>query len=241
MSLMSPLRRGAVAALLMAVAAAYAQDPPAAPKVAQPPAEAKQGEAAPPPDWNDRDVRELVNAVLMARISRELDLTDEQTVIMMRRFGEHKDGYEKCAADRARAFKELKVAIGSNATDEDVQKKLNALVELDKKLAELRQDAFKSIAAGMTARQQAQMYTFIMDFENQMKRLVQRAKELGNERLIRLRDEVDGPMGPGADRRSGDRLRRLRGEIANGNPAVPAGPKDAPPPPPPPPPATEKK
>ncbi|MBX7254713.1 MAG: hypothetical protein K1Y02_00030 [Candidatus Hydrogenedentes bacterium] len=224
---------GILAAFVLAAAAVHGQQPDQPKPPHRAPADKAPGPGL-PSDWNDRDVKELVHAVMMARIARELNLTDEQTVIMMRRFGEHREAIEGIIADRNRAFKELKEAISTNAADDVLQKKLSAVVELDKKQAEMRQNAFKSVAEGMTPKQQAQLYVFIMDFENHMKRLIQRAKELGSERLMRLRDEGGDPAGFGPDRRPGERPRRIRGEAPDNGPPPQPLPNEALPPPPPP-------
>jgi hypothetical protein len=39
-----------------------------------------------PEAWKDQEIREMVTTVMMARMSRELELTDEQTVLMVRNF-----------------------------------------------------------------------------------------------------------------------------------------------------------
>lgn len=216
---------GVVAMSLIAMIA-YGQQPPPPPKDAPAPP-VKPAPPAPPSDWNESDVRELVHAVMMARISRELNLSDEQTVLMMRRFDEHRESLEKIAANRNRALRDLKAAIADNAPDADMQNKLEAVVELDKRQAALRQEAFKNIATDMTPKQQAQMYVFIMDFESHMKRLILRAKELGGERLMRLRDESGKLDAPDFDRRPPDRPRRVRGDEPQKPPApVPPAPKD---------------
>jgi len=128
-------------------------------------------------NWQERDVRELVETVMLVRLSKELELDDEKTVLLVRRFGEAKEQAESLAKERAQALDELKAGIRAGDADEVIQGKLTKLRDLDKQLATIKEDAFQKAAPELTVTQQAKLYVFIQDFEDQMRRIIMKARE----------------------------------------------------------------
>jgi Spy/CpxP family protein refolding chaperone len=187
--------------LVSLIVAAVVAGAVAIPALADPPSPGAQpeGNASPQPNWQDKDVRQLVHIVMMARLAQELNLSDEDTVKLVRRFEEHRVKIEQNANERRRATEDLKTAIKDNAGDDAMKQKLDAVKKLDEQQVELRRNAVNDVSIDLTPRQQAQLYIFINDFENNVRRMIHRARELGAETLMRMRE--DGSFGPGMDER----------------------------------------
>ncbi|HPO15802.1 MAG TPA: hypothetical protein PLI09_20335 [Candidatus Hydrogenedentes bacterium] len=137
----------------------------------------------------DADTRALLEEVMIARMSQELALDDEQTVLMVRRFSQFRDQLREMRKQRAEMAKELKALIKQNKEDASIEEKLNALTTIDEKIIQARVEAFNNAAADLTPWQRAKLYLFISEFENEIRGIMQKARE---QRYLQ-----DG-MGPGA-------------------------------------------
>ena len=60
---------------------------------------------------------------------------------------------------------------------ETIQKSLEDLKVLDKRISNVRLDMHEKLSEGLTERQQARLYLFLQDFEENMRRMVQRVRE----------------------------------------------------------------
>ncbi len=125
----------------------------------------------------DRELRELVEAVMAARLARELGLDDEQTVLLVRRFSEFKKQMADLKNQRQETMKTLKADLKAGAPDAQIQEDLNKLMDQDVKVLEARKEAYAQVAAGLSVPQQARLYVFLTEFETDMRRLVQKARE----------------------------------------------------------------
>lgn len=180
------------------------------------------------PDWGDKDVRELIDTVMLVRASKQLELTDDQTVVFVRRFNEEREKYRKQFETRYAAHKALREALEQKLPDATIQERLNVVMENDKRLTEMRYESFTLMAEGLNTAQQAQLYVFLQEFESNLRRLIEKARE----------SRITGPRDGDSERRwDGNMRQRPDGDDPN-NPHAPRppmvpGPGAAPPPPPP--------
>lgn len=159
-------------------------------------------------EWKDQEIREMVTTVMMARMSRELELTDEQTVLMVRNFAELRDTLSKLGEERGDLIETLREKVDNNAPEAEIVPLLNRLMAVDDDRDAARRDTYAKAGADLTIAQKAKLYIFVQDFEWHMRRLIMKAREIGEERLKRWHDSVlsgedDLPRGP----REGDRFR----------------------------------
>ena len=150
---------------------ALAQTPAATP----PPA--PEAVPAPPreePEINARDLAELVMAV---KLTKELGLNDEQTILMVRKLSDFRDQMNALRKERQQAAKELRNAIQAKEPEPQIESRLNALITLDDKTANFRKERFAKLSEGLSPNKRAILYIFVNDFENEMKQLVQKVKE----------------------------------------------------------------
>ncbi|MBI4557421.1 MAG: hypothetical protein HY706_07555 [Candidatus Hydrogenedentes bacterium] len=194
----------AVTVCIGAGSSVYAQDPPPPPPGENPGFAPPEGPVprdmhkpfAPPghEGWKDGDIKEMIEKLWMVRLTEQLGLNDEQTVLVIRRAKDHREQLRKLAEQRQQLLRELKESVRAGGPEADIQNKLEALAQHDRESVERRWRAFEATAEGLNATQRAKLYVFISEFDNDMRRLVQKARERMSGRMMRPQD---GPMGFG--------------------------------------------
>lgn len=128
-------------------------------------------------NWEQCDIQQLVELVMMVRLSQELDLSEERTVVMVRRFQDFKERQKEVSVKRQQAAKDLKEAIKTQASDDVIKGKLDALMAMDNELVAMRKKAFEEVSSDLTTVQRAKLYVFLQEFEGQMRRLIEKARQ----------------------------------------------------------------
>jgi len=136
----------------------------------------------------DPETQKLMETVMAARLAKELGLNDEQTVLMTRRIAEYKEQVSELKKQRQEMAKKLKAALTAKEADANIESSLNERVAQDGKIAEFKKTIYTKASEGLTVTQRARLYVFVNEFESDMRRLIQRAREHG----------FDG-MGPGGE------------------------------------------
>ena len=176
----------------------------------------------------DDEIRDMVSTILMVRVSRSLELTDEQTVILVKHMQEMRDEISKLYAQRDESMKSLRELLDKESvTDDELNSKLDEVVAVDEKRAAAKRETFEKVAADLTPRQKAKLYVTLQDFEGQMRRMMQRAKEMGEDALREKLQEWnrgDGPSHSGPDRPM------VKQFMKNRRPGPPPADGEAPPP-----------
>ncbi len=161
-----------------------------------PPDEKADGKA---PIAKKAEVRQLLEEVMIARISKELALNDEQTVLIVRRFAEFRDKGREARMQRKKLVDEMKAAVLAPENGAVVEEKLKAILALDTQIAQNRTAAFEVMAEGLTPQQRGKLYLFLADFEGDLRRMVQNAKEGGvarEGRRLRPAGKAQAPQSP---------------------------------------------
>ena len=166
---------------------APAPAPPASAPVPAPPAPAAPPVAAtpappPPPASAHRDEpeansRELVELVMAVKLTKDLGLNDEQTILMVRKLSEFRDEMGALRKERQQASKELRSAIQAKEPESQIETKLNALIAVEDKTTAFRKEKFAKLGEGLSPDKRAILYVFVNDFESEMKQLIQKVKE----------------------------------------------------------------
>ncbi|MBI2434399.1 MAG: hypothetical protein HYV26_16195 [Candidatus Hydrogenedentes bacterium] len=197
---------------------------PPAPEAA--PAEAAQAPARETGEMGSTekvDPRELLEQVMMARLSKDLALDEEQTVLMVRQFMDFRDEQRALRKTRNDLFRELEQALRGSKGDTEIAPKLEALIAQDKKIEASRDSLFENASAGLTAWQKGRLYIFLSRFENDMRHMVQRARERfrpsGGEGRQGAWGEEGGPMRPNGDGPEGGPRKKWGGDGPGQNPA----------------------
>lgn len=158
-------------------AAAIAQEgPPPPPNFDGPPGQHDGGLPGGPTDMEDRDTEELMHALMMVRLSQRLGLDDEKTVILVRRMAEYKKNVKALDKDRREQLDAIRKALEEESREDKIEILLESLRKNDRERVSKQQDLFVQLADGLTKAQEAKLYVFISEFENDMRRLVQHAR-----------------------------------------------------------------
>ena len=130
------MRRVMLFAVAVVAALAMGGTAIAQPAVGPPPPPRPERAAGPLFDELNRmgedDIRALVETVRMVRLSQELGLTDEQTVVLVRQYNETKELAGKLQKERQELARELRELVNTSAPEDALEKKLEQLVAKDK-------------------------------------------------------------------------------------------------------------
>jgi len=144
---------------------------------------------------------EFFAEVMMARLSDELELSDEQTVLMVRKFSGLRDQVRDLRKERAQAARDLELQLQSASPDAaKAQEQLDKVIGLDQQIRDERQKVFEEMGANLDAVKKAKLYLFLDQFEADMRRMIGEARE----RFRGGRPDGNGPPprhpgGPGPD------------------------------------------
>jgi len=157
----------------------------------------KTPESSPSPDARKAEhenLQELVHEIMAARLARQLGLNDEETVILFRRLGEYRTQISALQKERQETLRSLRAILKQNGSEKEIEETLSRLQDLDAKLQELKPTAFEKVSAGMSVTRRARLYVFCNDFENEMRRLVQKARERAAQRRGWGNDPSESPQ-----------------------------------------------
>lgn len=187
-----------------------------------PPGPGTGGPPIPPPEISEEN-RRLLKQVMVSRLSRDLGLNDEQSLLLMRRFDELQNQQRELQRERAEVMRRLRQVLKAQEDEDALHRLMERLEELKRKSAAGEETIRRSFdGMDLNVWQKAKIELFISDFENQLRRIVQQAR---NKR-------------PGQEKMEPGFPPRLPRDANRSGPQRPGRPPlDAPQPPPPPPPA----
>ena len=163
--------------LILALAPVFAEDP--APKNEGAEKGAKEGREKQErmKDEGATESRKLLEEVLMARLTRELALDEEQTVLMVRHLAEFRDKMAAMRRDRMVLARSLRQAVREGKDEKAIGKVLEEVVVHEEKMAVARREIVDFEGFELTTWQKAKLYLFIVDFESDMRQLLKKAQE----------------------------------------------------------------
>lgn len=174
----------------------------------------------PPPE-----AQRLIEEVMIARMSRSLELSDEQTVRLVRVFSEHRDEMDRLNDEQRELKRTLRQLSQGKEPVEKLEETLEAMRTNEGKMLEARFKLFDEMRDGLPPEKQAKVYVFLDDFKSDIESMVHQARQ-------RMWDRR-GEGGPDADMERG--WRREGRELGEEGPPPggPRGPGGRPPGPPP--------
>ena len=140
-------------------------------------------------DGNPAKAREMLEQVMIARLSSELKLNDEQSVVLMRRFTEAREAKQALSKERGEAMRELRAIVEQQKDEKALNECLTRLHDLDAKLASHKQQLQETMGADLNPWQKARLALFLEQFEADLRQMLREAREHRNGPAM-------GPMGP---------------------------------------------
>ncbi len=125
---------------------------------------------------DDRELSQLIEAVMAARLAKQLGLNDEQTVVMVRRFAEYKEELSRLRAKRQDLVRQLHEQIKKGEAEQVMQHTLDQILEQDHAMAIFKIDAYRRAGENLSVEQRAKLYVFLNEFEDDMRKLIQRVR-----------------------------------------------------------------
>lgn len=179
----------------------------------------------------DAGTRELLEQVMIARLSQELALDDEQTVLLVRRYANFREQMRELTKQRNELLRDLKAAVKEATDTGAIEAKLDTVIAHDQKILEAKRDLYELAGTDLTAWQRAKLYLFMLEFEADVRQLLMQARERHGrfEEGGPARGEDFGPEGPPFRRKQGPigpgrQGRREGAEIAGEVPKAPPAP-----------------
>ena len=173
---------GAALALVLVAAPAIAAD-------REPPAE---GGAQPLARDHVLETRKLLEEVLMARLTRDLALDEEQAGLLARHLAAYRETISALRQERMQLMRALRQAVRESKDEERIASLLVQADELDDRTVNARKAVVEIPELDLTAWQKARLFLFLHDFEGDMRRLIKRAQE---RREAVIERQKRGPAG----------------------------------------------
>lgn len=128
-------------------------------------------------DSEDSDLAALFDGLLMAQLSRALELSPEETIVLFRRVGTYKDQLKdlKWRVGASRAA--LRRALEQDTADAELERMLEALLLQEEAVAELVSLFVTEAQKDVSLAKSARLYLFVGDFEDYMARLFKRVRK----------------------------------------------------------------
>jgi len=172
------------------------------------------------------EMRELIEKIRIAKLSQELELSDEQTVKLMRKFRETKERMEVFHKERKKLMENLRKAVhANNAAKAD--KILDLLNQQEADGMKLKRNSFIETAEGLSQIQKAKLYLFMNEFERHMRTFIDRAKQQYRRRGQAWDTEPGEKMSPEHRRQIQENKREMRRREKKADPITNAEEKKA--------------
>ncbi len=124
--------------------------------------------------------REVLEQVMVARLSDRIGLSDEQSVLLVRRFTRFRNEQQQTQKERAEAMKALRGALRGEGQEPDeaaVADALRRVTEATGRMAAQRRELQEVMGEGLTVVQKGRMLIFLEEFEGEMRQLIKNARE----------------------------------------------------------------
>lgn len=150
----------------------------------------------PRPSWRDKETHELIETLLMVRLAEKLDLEEEETVVMVRKFKEQRKARGEHREEKHELLDQLREAIDQNASDEVLQKRIDALIAHEREEEQMNREFVASVSEGLSTKQRAKLLVFLYEFDREMRRLIMEARRAQGPPDRPPHDGGHGPGGP---------------------------------------------
>ena len=219
---------GLVAALLMPAgvvrAAESGQPPPGAETVRarddeperDEPQEREGRRRRPPSEFRERfrseeDIRELIEVVRVWRMSRELDLSEEQALRLLMITDKHREAIGEMRDQKRRVIDELREALDEGKSGSEIETLIGRVDEIGVRMAHAEGEHHKQLLDGLSPEQKARFYVFRPQFDRDVRETIRRIMERRRRAEEEQERETGGDNDDRPNERGADRGRRRDG------------------------------
>ena len=119
----------------------------------------------------------MLEQVMLAQLSEELELSDEQTVLMVRRFMDFRNKRNDLRRERENLMNSLRQAIEGDASDPRLEELLNRIRDLHEALIRQLRELYEDLSRDLNVRQRAKLFLFLEGFDAEVQQMLRRAAE----------------------------------------------------------------
>lgn len=127
-------------------------------------------------DPEESDLAALFDGLLMAQLSRALDIDPEETIVLFRRVGTYKDQLKNLKWRVGASRAALRRALKQDTTDAELEQMLKDLLLQEEAVAEMISLLVTEAQKDVSLAKSARLYLFVGDFEDYMARLFKRVR-----------------------------------------------------------------
>ena len=127
------------------------------------------------PDNDEKDIIDLVDAWMMIKMMKTLDLPNDQFVSLMKHVGQYRDQLYQLKWQVAESRLLLRRRIGSGAHDGILSENLEDLLLQEEAVAQLVESFVKAAQKDVSVTLSAKMLLFMIDFEEEVRELIGKA------------------------------------------------------------------
>ncbi|HPU96730.1 MAG TPA: hypothetical protein PLO53_02120 [Candidatus Hydrogenedentes bacterium] len=135
-----------------------------------------------PAQERNRRNGKMLEQVMLARLSEELELSDEQTVLLVRRFMDFRNRRGELRKEREQLMRAMQEAIEKNEPDAKVEELLNRIRDLHEQTVNLMRTLYEELSKELNIRQRAKLFLFLERFDAEVQQMLKRAADrMGNQ------------------------------------------------------------
>jgi hypothetical protein len=139
---------------------------------------------------DEQELFDLVQSYMLVRMKKTLDLTDVQTINLMKRVGVYKDQLTRLKFHKGLLVSQLRMNLAQTAPESKIQTNLSALLENEQKTVETLRSMISESGDELSVTQRANLYLFVGDFEEDIRRMAMHAQRMNQEGHRRYTKEL---------------------------------------------------
>lgn len=124
--------------------------------------------------------KEVLEQIFIARVASQLKFSDEQTVIFLKRFIEFQEKNKELLQQRKKLADSLRNTLrkkGDEVNRGELENFYNELLEVDKKIFDMKREFVDEISNGLEIEKKIQLYLTLSDFEEEVRKFLRKAYE----------------------------------------------------------------
>ncbi|HIA47104.1 MAG TPA: hypothetical protein EYN96_03840 [Candidatus Hydrogenedentes bacterium] len=137
---------------------------------------------------DEQELYDLIQSFMLIRLKTTLDLTDVQTLNLMGKIGVYEEQLPRLKFHKALLISQLRIQLAESSSDALIQESVTALLENDQKTVETLRSMITDAGDELGAGQRANLYLFVGDFEQDIRRMAmhaQRMNQAGHQRYTK--------------------------------------------------------
>jgi len=143
-----------------------------------------------------RDTRDMIEDLRIVRLTKELNLTDQQLAKLLPRMREMQAARQEFQQKRVGLIKDMDDQLNGMASEKDLQAKLSEMDKLENDFQSKERESRKVMLGQLSVEQQARFFVFQEKFEREIRELI-RGVRGGQQPGMGLQPGMGPPPSPG--------------------------------------------